>query len=500
MPVTKTKAATAPLIDPLGQEFTLDFKDVNLDRTETGAILLPTNMSLPEGIFWLTVKLKELETKIAVNERIEGFPIDVAYALGLASMELFGIRELKITPGRSFFDPDTPPTFISVPVNSAGETVEVFIGRFGIPGADGFLETARDYNDALWIIGEIRQKDVPTLRRLLTLTKEKLRTHSLYKGKAIEVWMEKQVRGFDEKVTMANPSFMDVNRAPAELMLNRDIEDLLDAAVWRPIERTAQCRDLGISLKRTAMFYGGPGTGKSLAALETARLAQKNGWTFIYLKSVHDLKRVYPVALRYSPVVIFGEDVDLIVKHADADSENQDAINMINNLLDGVNQKTAEMMVILTTNYVERLPDVLLRPGRFDVVVEFFLPDRETAARLVRQYAGRDLDKQNFNEDVVGDALAGNQPATIHEVVKRAKLFSQKRFAPDYRGPLTLGTEDFLLSATSIAPHLKLLHNRPAVDPAAVEAAGEIVRSWADNASAVAEAMKSKPNGKDTHA
>lgn len=495
MPAVKPKTPT--LTDVLGNEFTMDFKDVTIDRSETGAIILPQAMSIPEAIVWLTLKLKELETVVAVNERIEGFPIDVAYALGIACQELFGIRELKSTPGRTFFDPDIPPTFITVPADHQGGTAEVFIGRFAIPGADGYLESQRDYNDALWIKGEIRRKDMPTLRNLLALTKEKLRSNSLYRGKAIEVWMTTQSQGFEEKLTMANPAFLDVTRVPAELMLNEDIEELMDAAVWSPIERTEQCRSLGIKLKRSALFYGPYGTGKSLGALTTAGIAQKRGWTFIYLKSVQDLKRVYPVALRYAPVVLFGEDVDLIIKHADDDEENKDAVNMVNNLLDGLNMKTAEVMVILTTNHVDRLPESLLRPGRFDAAIKFVLPDRSTAARLVRQYAGRDLDVDNFDENAVGDALAGNQPATIHEIVNRAKLFSLKRYDPNYRGQLSIATDDILTSAKSIAPHLQLL-KADTVDPAAVQVASQLFRSFADGTDAIAEYMTTqKPNGKE---
>lgn len=330
MPVTEKKPT--PMKDVLGNEFTLSFKDVNLDRTDSGSILLPKDMLIQEGIFWLTLKLTELETTVAINERIGGFPIDIAYALGLACQEMFGIRELRSTP--SFWG-DTPPTFITVPTDHLGGTAEVFIGRFAIPGASGYLETARDYNDALWIVGKLKQKDVPTLRKLIALTKQKLATHSLYKGKAIEVWMTTETRGFEEKATMANPAFLDVTRAPAELMLNDDIEELLEASTWSPIERTEQCRALGIKLKRSALFYGAYGTGKSLGALTTAKIAQENGWTFIYLKNVHDLKRVYPIALRYAPVALFGEDVDLIIKHADDADENKDAVNMANNLLDG---------------------------------------------------------------------------------------------------------------------------------------------------------------------
>lgn len=482
MPATKPTAQPKTYQNILGQDFTLEFKDVAFDRTEKGTIITPKNMSLSEAMFWIGLQLAQEEQFVAVNERIEGFPIDVAYALGLAVKELFGIRELRSTPG--FFGDDTPPQFISIPINAAGDMVEVFIGRFAIPGAAGHLETGRDWNDALWVKGKLQQKSLPKLRELLAVTRRLLITHSLYRGKAFEVSMTTETRGFEQAATMANPVFMDVTQAPANLMLNEVTSNLIEAAIWRPIERTEQCRRLNISLKRSALLYGPYGTGKSLCALTTARIAEQYDWTFIYLKNVMDLKRVYPVALRYSPVVIFAEDADLIVKH-DGEEGNQDGINMVNNMLDGLSRKTAEVMVILTTNHVRQLPTSLLRPGRFDAAIEFELPDRATAARLVRQYAGKDLNAANFDEARVGDALAGNQPATIHEIVRRAQLFCQGRYAPDYDGTLSLATEDFLMSAQSLAPHLALL-SATTDHTKTVETAREIVRGWADNFEAVA--------------
>ncbi len=479
MAVTQTKKEKT-LVDQLGNEFSLDFKDVQFaTHTQSGTILLPVNagsgdpMSLSEAIWWLSLKQRDLETEVAVNERIEGYPIDVAFALQLAVQELFGIRELRSTPG--FFG-DTPPTFMTVPVDAAGNSVEVFLGRFAVPGTEGYLETGRDFNDALWIRGKIRQKSLPVLRLLVKKTRQMLMQFSLYKGKAFRVGMEKQVQGFEEKLTMQNPEFIDINFMPADLMLNRNTWDLLTAALWTPIERSAQTRHFGVSLKRGVLLQGPYGTGKSLCALLTARKAQENRWTFIYLKDVKDLKRVYPFAARYAPSVIFAEDIDLVVKHGN--DNNEDGINMLNNVLDGVDSKDKDIILVLTTNHIEQIPQSMLRHGRFDAVVEFFLPDTETAARLVMQYGGDDIDDTDFDTEFVGRLLKGNQPATIHEIIKRAKLYSQQRYDAEYRGPLKLSTRDIELSNESMQGHLRLLNKTPQKNPSPMEQFGRVVGDY----------------------
>jgi hypothetical protein len=462
------------LVDQLGNEFSLDFKDVSFSSIRGGSIGIPEGMTLSEAIWWMMLKQRDLETEVAINERIEGFPIDVAHALQLAVMDLFGIRELRSTPG--FFG-DTPPTFITVPTDARGGVTEVFLGRFGVPGAEGFLETSRDFNDALWIRGKIRQKSLPVLKTLLKRTKELLVASSLYKGKAFRVGMELETEGFDQKVTMTNPEFMDVTSMPADLMLNRDTWDLLTAGLWTPIERSAQTRFYSNSakraLKRGVLLYGPYGTGKSLTALFTAGKAESNGWTFIYLKDVKDLKRVYPFAARYAPSVIFAEDIDLVVKHGE--DNNEDGINMLNNVLDGVDSKDKDVVLVLTTNHIEQLPASMLRPGRFDALVEYTLPDKDTAAKLVLQYGGGEIDMDNFDPEYVGQILEGNQPATIHEVIRRAKLYSQNRYDAQYRGPLLVSTRDIDLSHKSMENHMKLLHKPVEKVPSPMEQFGNVV-------------------------
>ena len=463
MPQVAPKPKT--IIDDLGREFTLDFHDVGLERHRGASILLPEGMGLSEGIFWLKTKQKDEETVVEVNERLEGYPIDVAYALQLSVQEIFGIRELRSTPG--IFGTEKPPMFITVPTDYKGNTVEVFMGRFAIPGIEGYLETSRDWNDALWVRGKVKRKSILAIQQLMKYTRQMLTKKSLYKGKAFRVYMVEETQGFETKMTMANPEFIDVTKAPAQLMLNKTTEELLTAALWVPIERTEQTREYGVSLKRGILLEGVYGTGKSLTALETAKKAQENGWTFLYLKDVKDLRRIYQVAARWAPSVIFAEDIDLVVKHEG--ENNEDGINMLNNVLDGIDGKNQDVILVLTTNHVDQIPQSMLRPGRFDAIIDYHLPDEGTAARLVKQYGGGDIDADNFDMKVVGEHLQGKQPATLHEIVKRAKLYAQMRFSKDYRGPLKLATQDIILSNASMENHLRLLSSAPNKNPSAVE-------------------------------
>lgn len=96
-------------------------------------------------------------------------------------------------------------------------------------------------------------------------------------------------------------------------------------------------------------------------------------------------------------------------------------IDDILNILDGIDTKSENIIVVLTTNSLEKVNRAMLRPGRLDAIIDVTPPDADAAERLVRYYGGLAIEP---TEDLtaVGRALAGQIPAVIEETVKRAKL------------------------------------------------------------------------------
>jgi SpoVK/Ycf46/Vps4 family AAA+-type ATPase len=199
-----------------------------------------------------------------------------------------------------------------------------------------------------------------------------------------------------------------------------------------------------IPLKRGILLEGRYGTGKSLTARVTAKVAADNGWTFLMLDRSQGLQSAIEFAQHYQPCVIFAEDID---RCADRDDED---VNDLVNMLDGLISKDMEMMVVLTTNFIEKIDRALLRPGRFDAVISIQPPDAETAERLVHAYA-RDLLDETADLSEVGEVIAGQIPATIREVVERAKL------AMLTEGRKFLTEEDLEVSAIGMKRHMALL-------------------------------------------
>ena len=149
-------------------------------------------------------------------------------------------------------------------------------------------------------------------------------------------------------------------------------------------------------------------------------------------------------AQRYQPAVVFAEDIDRF------GDRTKESVNDLVNLMDGLIPANAAVMTVLTTNFVEQIDRALLRPGRLDAVVSIDAPDAETVGRLIRLY-GAELLAADVGLEQAGEILQGQIPATVAEVVKRAKLamLTEDREA--------LSEADLVTAAESMKRHLALL-------------------------------------------
>lgn len=146
-------------------------------------------------------------------------------------------------------------------------------------------------------------------------------------------------------------------------------------------------------------------------------------------------------------------------------------MNAIQNTMDGIDGKSRDLIVVLTTNFVDKLPPAIMRPGRLDTIIPLKEADPATAARLVRLYAGDSLDADSDME-AIGRAVKGNIPAAIREVVERAKLFALARV-----GDLgfQINHTDIVFAAKGMEEHMALLNGTQSHQVSPVEVLGSVM-------------------------
>ena len=429
----------------------------------------PAKMPLKTAIATLQRLQKDEETEVQVHEVIDAYPLDAAVAFVKAMQRLYGWASPVATPG--FFGPK-PPTYIGVKVGkNRGDVMQCPMGSFMLPGISRRIETGiypidNKGNQAFIIHGVVLQKEKGVILELATETRRIVEAESIYRGKAVRIMVDDE----GQFTTAVPPEFMDTDKVGEEdLVFNAEITDQINTNILVPIKHTSVCLENRIPLKRGILLEGPYGTGKSLTAAMVARVCEQNKWTFILLNKVQGLRVALEFANRFSPAVVFAEDIDRIA------SERDDAANDLINVIDGVVSKGTQIMTILTTNFADKLNPVILRPGRLDAVISLKAPDAETVKRLIAHYAGKLLPPKS---ELVGSSreLAGQIPASIRECVERAKL------GMIGRGDNKLSDKDIEVAAQTMKNHLALL-NKDQGKPTTADVLAESLRKVVQNGS-----------------
>lgn len=487
------------------------FKDVDISHEGT-KILLPSDMEIPQAVEWLLKKQAAEEELYVPNIVIDRFPFDALVAFEAAIRQVAGFA--KYEPTFSFFGKN-PPQIISIPV-SPTETIECPVGKMTVPGIEGYLlvEPSVDRGKpCLVITGEIKKKCIAKLKEIARITKELVQKQSIYQGKAIILGVRKELRGKKETAKDAAgrpPAFMVISQlTEKDLILDSLTQQMVDSLLWTPIEKLKVIKKYKVPTKRGVLLEGPYGTGKSLAANITMTKAVNNGWTFICLEDSDLLTMAIDMASWYQPAVIFCEDIDQIMSGADRTNQMDTILNMV----DGI-EKEKQILIVLTTNHVERLNAAFLRPGRLDAIIRFQPPDPETAERLLRKYATQDdgtcLIPDNEDITQAGQLLAGAPASMVQEVVERSKLSAICRVGH----AKALSSLDLSVSAKALQNHLELMRGEKPNpgDPKLFEAGKSLghgfatgMQAWTEVTARVSERLprlgkeiariSSKPNG-----
>ena len=175
--------------------------------------------------------------------------------------------------------------------------------------------------------------------------------------------------------TMQGPIFVKTEHPTDELYM---FENSAMTQILAEVKKFWTLKDnfdkLGYLHNRGILMYGPPGTGKTCLVQQVAESMAAQGDVIFYARSLgttmEGLKAFREVEPGRRAVVVF-EDMDEYIKH--------DERNMLQ-LLDGENSMD-NILYLGSTNYIERFPQRLLRPGRFDKKVKVDYPPVE--GRLV---------------------------------------------------------------------------------------------------------------------
>jgi hypothetical protein len=426
--------------------------DLAIERDGEKMILpaLPRPMTYEEGKIALERAIKAENTVFAVAEFVDAHFWDGIVAFSRAIKEIYGFS--SVDGERGFFGKQPPMIFNVRTGPHTGDITQCYYGVFKFPNIDGQLTTRYAVKRGipmLQVLGEVKQKERGIIMGIVNRATELAREKSIYRGRSIVIERDERGAGVDLGTPL---EFFDPDSGFEVPIFSDETQKLIDVTVMAPLRNIAACRKLKIPLRRGILFEGPYGCGKSLLSKNVAKVANENDITFILVKSAQCLTYALAFAKYYQPAVVFTEDIDRVV------NERNESANDLINQIDGVVGKNDEIISVMTTNFVERIEKAMLRPGRLDTVISIQPPDPEAAARLMAYYA-QDTLEAGTNLETAAKLVAGQIPATIREVVERAKLGMVHRNGKKING------DDLAVSAASMKNHNEIYAKATATVP-----------------------------------
>ena len=173
-----------------------------------------------------------------------------------------------------------------------------------------------------------------------------------------------------------------------------DVKRELQEAVEWPMKYPGLYDKLGHSMPRGILLHGPSGTGKTLLAKAVATQSEAN---FISVRgpellskwvgeSERGIREIFKRARQSAPCVVFFDEIDSIAPIRGAGGETAVTERVVSQLLtelDGM-ENMHGVIVLAATNRADMIDPALLRPGRFDKIIQIPLPDKESRKSILK--------------------------------------------------------------------------------------------------------------------
>ena len=243
--------------------------------------------------------------------------------------------------------------------------------------------------------------------------------------------------------------------------LEEQIQEIRET-VELPLKKPELFERIGIEPPRGVLLFGAPGTGKTLVAKAVAHETQARFIRIIGSELVQKfigegarlVREIFQLAKEKAPSIIFIDELDAIGSRrlqiaTSGDREVQRTLMQLLSEMDGFDQR-GDVKIIGATNRPDILDPALLRPGRFDRLIDFPIPEWQERESIFKIHMrGMNIDKSNFNLNRLVDMTKGATGADIKGICTEAGMFAIRREAEN------ISFKDFLEAASKVLAKMK---------------------------------------------
>jgi transitional endoplasmic reticulum ATPase len=213
-------------------------------------------------------------------------------------------------------------------------------------------------------------------------------------------------------------------------------EELREAIEW-PLKHKEAFEYVDVSAPKGILLHGPPGTGKTLIAKAVAKMTESN---FISIKgpellskwvgeSEKGVREVFRKARQAAPCIIFFDEVDSLVPRRggnDSSHVTESVVSQILTEIDGL-EELNNVLVIGATNRLDMVDPALLRPGRFDRIIEVPKPDASGRKHIFEIHTKKKPLASDVDVSKLVQLTEGYTGAEIAAVCNRAAITALKR-------------------------------------------------------------------------
>nr|WP_226987108.1 CDC48 family AAA ATPase [Candidatus Nitrososphaera evergladensis] len=218
----------------------------------------------------------------------------------------------------------------------------------------------------------------------------------------------------------------------------QQVKDELAEAIEWPLKHGDLFTEADVRPPKGILLYGPPGTGKTMMAKAVATTSEAN---FISIKgpeliskwvgeSEKGVREVFRKARQAAPCVVFFDELDSIAPRRGGESEGdarvtERVISQMLTEMDGL-EDLKGVVVIGATNRPDIIDEALLRPGRFDRILEIPIPDKEARRQIFQVHTERKPIDSDVNLDKLVEMTDGMTGADIAAIVNAAAMSAIK--------------------------------------------------------------------------
>lgn len=196
---------------------------------------------------------------------------------------------------------------------------------------------------------------------------------------------------------------------------------------------------LGAKIPRGVLLSGAPGNGKTMLAKAVAGEASCpffsiSGSDFVEVfvgVGASRVRDLFVQARKNSPCIVFIDEIDAVGRQrgvgiGGGNDEREQTLNQLLSEMDGFSTEAGAVIVLAATNRPDVLDKALLRPGRFDRIIEVPYPDLASREQILGVHAknvtldiGVDLKK-------IARGTPGFSGADLSNLINEAALAASK--------------------------------------------------------------------------